>query len=118
MKVNNSPSSLHLFKQQGILYVTPDPERPNLDLEEIAIECEAEDVTKETNEEGQEVIKVSSGFLLAKAKKKKMFCSQVPPLWAKCCHNDYFYIKKGKNSILGQKKLMFCFSVTNTLGQM
>lgn len=71
MKVNNSPSSLHLFKQQGILYVTPDPERPNLDLEEIAIECEAEDVTKETNEEGQEVIKVSSGFLLAKAKKKK-----------------------------------------------
>lgn len=57
VKVSNSPSSLHLFKQQGILYVTPDPERPNLDLEEIAIECEAEDVTKETNEEGQEVIK-------------------------------------------------------------
>lgn len=57
VKVNNSPSSLHLFKQQGILYVTPDPERPNLDLEEIAIECEAEDVTKETNDEGQEVIK-------------------------------------------------------------
>lgn len=57
VKVNNSPSSLHLFKQQGILYVTPDPQRPNLDLEEIAIECEAEDVTKETNDEGQEVIK-------------------------------------------------------------
>lgn len=57
VKVNNSPSSLHLFKQQGILYVTPDPECPNLDLEEIAIECEAEDVTKETNDEGQEVIK-------------------------------------------------------------
>lgn len=57
VKVNNTPSSLHLFKQQGILYVTPDPKRPNLDLEEIAIECEAEDVTKETNGEGQEVIK-------------------------------------------------------------
>uniref|UniRef100_K1Q036 Solute carrier family 22 member 5 n=1 Tax=Magallana gigas TaxID=29159 RepID=K1Q036_MAGGI len=30
--------------ERGILYVTPDPERPNLDLEEIAIECEAEDM--------------------------------------------------------------------------
>lgn len=80
MKVNNSPSSLHLFKQQGILYVTPDPERPNLDLEEIAIECEAEDVTKETNDEGQEVIKVCPGFLLAKAKKNLCFVSRAVAL--------------------------------------
>ncbi|XP_052681370.1 probable transcriptional regulatory protein PERMA_0079 [Crassostrea angulata] len=48
---------------QGILYVTPDPERPNLDPEEIAIECEVEDATKETNEDGQEVIKELSPLL-------------------------------------------------------
>ncbi|XP_061179743.1 probable transcriptional regulatory protein CPn_0573/CP_0176/CPj0573/CpB0595 [Saccostrea echinata] len=57
VKISNSPTTLHYFKQQGILYVTPDPNRPDLDLEEVAIECEAEDVTTETNEEGQKVIK-------------------------------------------------------------
>ncbi|XP_062599681.1 probable transcriptional regulatory protein TC_0742 [Saccostrea cucullata] len=57
VKISNSPTTLHYFKQQGVLYVNPDPNRPDLDLEEVAIECEAEDVTMETNEEGQKVIK-------------------------------------------------------------
>lgn len=57
-KISMSPVSLHFFKHEGIVYVTPDPSHP--DLEEVAIECEAEDVTMETNEEGQEMVKVSS----------------------------------------------------------
>ncbi|XP_022308576.2 putative transcriptional regulatory protein CTL0717 [Crassostrea virginica] len=54
-KISMSPVSLHFFKHEGIVYVTPDPSHP--DLEEVAIECEAEDVTMETNEEGQEMVK-------------------------------------------------------------
>lgn len=57
-KISMSPVSLHFFKHEGTVYVTPDPSHP--DLEEVAIECEAEDVTMETNEEGQEMVKVSS----------------------------------------------------------
>lgn len=56
-KISMSPVSLHFFKHEGIVYVTPDPSHP--DLEEVAIECEAEEVTMETNEEGQEMVKVS-----------------------------------------------------------